>query len=101
LYLWTSADVQEKGTVFMTKILLRPAEAAELIGVSRSKIYELIASGAVPSVRLEGGRLIRVPAAALERMASDAMEPDRSRPGLNAPESSRVIPAYRSALDER
>ena len=36
----------------LEKILLRPAEAAEMIGVSRSKIYELIASGAIPSVGL-------------------------------------------------
>jgi excisionase family DNA binding protein len=53
----------------MEKLLLRPNEAAEMIGVSRSKIYEMIASGAVPAVRLEGGRLIRVPLAELQRLA--------------------------------
>jgi excisionase family DNA binding protein len=49
-------------------ILVRPAEAAELLGVSRSKIYELIASGAVPSLRLEGGRMLRIPLAELRRL---------------------------------
>jgi excisionase family DNA binding protein len=51
------------------KLLLRVAEAAELIGVSRSKMYELISSGAVPSVRLEEGRIVRVPLAALKKIA--------------------------------
>jgi excisionase family DNA binding protein len=38
---------------------LRPAEVAEAIGVSRSKAYELIASGAIPSIRF--GASVRVP----------------------------------------
>ena len=41
------------------RILYRPAEAAEAIGVSRSRIYELIASGEIPSVRI--GNVTRVP----------------------------------------
>jgi excisionase family DNA binding protein len=55
------------------KLLLKPAEAAEMIGVSRAKMYELISAGCLPSVRLEGGRLIRVPVAALKKIAADAM----------------------------
>lgn len=46
------------------KLMLRPAEVAEAIGVSRSKAYELIAAGAIPSVRLDGGS-VRVPVVAL------------------------------------
>lgn len=41
------------------KLLLRPIEAADAIGVGRSKIYELLASGALPSIRIGGS--IRVP----------------------------------------
>jgi len=52
------------------RLLVRPAEAAAMLGVSRSKIYELINSGAVPSVRLEDGRLIRIPLQVLRRIAS-------------------------------
>lgn len=47
------------------RLLYRPAEAADAIGVSRSRIYELIASGEVPSVRV--GRTLRVPVDALRR----------------------------------
>ena len=45
------------------RLLLRPAEAGEAIGVSRSKAYELIASGEIPSVRVGG--CVRVPVEAL------------------------------------
>jgi excisionase family DNA binding protein len=47
----------------MNKLLLKPAEAAELLGVGRSTLYELLSRGDVPSVRL--GRSIRVPFDAL------------------------------------
>jgi len=45
------------------KLLYRPAEAAEAIGVSRARAYELIAAGAIPSIRI--GSSIRVPVDAL------------------------------------
>ena len=35
----------------MDKLLLRPTEAAAAIGVGRSKVYELLARGDLPSVR--------------------------------------------------
>ncbi|KJE21497.1 DNA-binding protein, excisionase family [Frankia torreyi] len=47
----------------MTKLLLTPTEAAELLGVSRSTIYELMNSGDIESVRI--GRSRRIPSAAL------------------------------------
>jgi excisionase family DNA binding protein len=43
----------------MDRMLLRPAEAAEAIGVGRSKVYELLASGELPSIRIGGS--VRVP----------------------------------------
>ena len=56
----------------LERLLLRPAEAAEILGVSRSKLYELIAQGKIPSVRLDEGRLIRVPVAALKALVEGA-----------------------------
>jgi excisionase family DNA binding protein len=47
-----------------SRLLLRPGEAAVALGVSRSKIYELLSSRAIPSVRLGGS--IRVPAIQLQ-----------------------------------
>jgi excisionase family DNA binding protein len=43
------------------KQFLKPIEAAEAIGVSRTKIYEAIQRGQVPAIRIAG--MIRVPRA--------------------------------------
>jgi excisionase family DNA binding protein len=43
----------------MDKLLLRPMEVAELLGLSRSRVYELIASRELPTVRIGVSR--RVP----------------------------------------
>lgn len=47
----------------MDKLLLKPLEVAEAIGVSRSRVYELMAKGVIPSIRV--GSSARVPAHAL------------------------------------
>ena len=45
------------------RIALRPAEVAIALGIGRSKAYELIAAGEIPSIRLGGS--VRVPLDAL------------------------------------
>ncbi|MEO3854704.1 helix-turn-helix domain-containing protein [Acrocarpospora sp. B8E8] len=47
----------------MTPLLLTVPEAAEALAISRSKLYQLMASGAVDSVRIDGCR--RIPLSAL------------------------------------
>lgn len=42
----------------MDKLLLRPVEVAETLGIGRSKAYELIGSGVIPSIRI--GSSVRV-----------------------------------------
>lgn len=44
----------------METLLLRPMQAADQLGICRTRIYALIASGAVPSIRI--GRSVRIPA---------------------------------------
>jgi len=51
------------------KLLLRPMEAAELIAVGRSRIYEMLASGELPSIRI--GRSVRVPLMELRKWVSE------------------------------
>jgi excisionase family DNA binding protein len=48
------------------KLAVKPARAAILLDMSRSKIYELVAAGVLPSIRLGGG--IRIPIQALRRL---------------------------------
>jgi len=46
----------------LDKLLLKPEEVAQVLGTGRSKVYELLASGDLPSIRLGGARgAIRVP----------------------------------------
>ncbi|WP_250289509.1 helix-turn-helix domain-containing protein [Frankia sp. CiP1_Cm_nod1] len=47
----------------MNKLLLTAAEAAAVLGVGRSTVYELMAAGQIESVRI--GRSRRIPRAAL------------------------------------
>ena len=45
------------------KLLIRVAEAAEMLSVARSKAYLMVQTGELPSVRI--GKSVRVPVAAL------------------------------------
>ena len=61
-----------------TRILLRPDEAAEALGISRSKCYALLAAGRLPSVRVGASR--RVPLDALQHWIAEQTEQPDSRP---------------------
>ncbi len=50
----------------MNKLLLTPEEAAKTLGVGRNKVYELMGSGALRSLKI--GRLRRVPTDALPEL---------------------------------
>lgn len=50
-------------------LLLRGGEVAQLLNISRSKAFEMMASGELPCVRI--GRSVRVPRIALERWIAD------------------------------
>ncbi len=56
----------------MDKLLLTPAEAAQALGIGRSKLYDLMRAGVVPSVRIGGCR--RVAAADLTDVVSRLRE---------------------------
>ncbi|MCP4612684.1 MAG: helix-turn-helix domain-containing protein [Planctomycetes bacterium] len=47
----------------MEQLLIRPRDLTKILSLSRSRIYELLATGELPSVRI--GRSIRVPVGAL------------------------------------
>lgn len=57
----------------MDKLLLTPTEAAEVLSISRSKLYELIGQGRLATVTIDTSR--RVPSDALiefiERLRQD------------------------------
>ncbi|MBW8487251.1 helix-turn-helix domain-containing protein [Actinomadura parmotrematis] len=56
----------------MPKLLLTVPEAAKALAISRSKLYELLAAGAIRSVRVDGSR--RVPLSALNAYIDSLLE---------------------------
>jgi excisionase family DNA binding protein len=55
----------------MDKLLLRPEEVAELIGIGRTKVYELIGTGVLASVKIGNSR--RIPRIAVEEFGAALM----------------------------
>lgn len=53
----------------MERILLKPLEAAVLLGIGRTRIYEMLACSEIPSIRI--GRSVRVPVSALQRWVDE------------------------------
>ena len=47
------------------RLLLRVPEAAERLGIGRTKIYEMIATGELPTIRI--GRAVRISVSALRK----------------------------------
>jgi excisionase family DNA binding protein len=62
----------------MERLLLRPTEVSELVGIGKSKVYELLAAGVIPSVRI--GKSVRVPADRLRQWIEElqAGEPPKT-----------------------
>ncbi len=60
---------QSATTRNMARLLLTVKEAAEALGIGRSKVYELVMSGQLESVRIGGSR--RVPVDALHNFVNE------------------------------
>jgi len=56
-------------------LLVRPEDAAILLGLGRTKVYELIRSGALRSVKIGGLR--RIPASALTEFVAKLEQRER------------------------
>jgi len=76
----------------MDKLLLRPIEVAESLGIGRSKAYELIATGVIPSLRI--GASLRVPAESLRAWIANQTD-DAARSELTSNLASRLRPESR------
>lgn len=67
-----------------TPLLFTVAEAAETLGMGRSTLYAAIKSGSCPLAVTRIGKQIRIPRAALERLARDCESSDRPADGDHA-----------------
>lgn len=63
----------ERTDAELTSIMVSVPEAARLLNIKRSRAYELVNAGVIPSVRL-GPRCIRVPVRALEERMNEMAE---------------------------
>lgn len=59
------------------RLLLRIPEVAETLGIGRTKIYEMIATGELPTIRF--GRAVRVSVSTLQKWVEE-----REQQGLSA-----------------
>jgi excisionase family DNA binding protein len=55
-------------------LLLRPVEAARLLGISRSKLYEILVAGEIPTIHI--GRSVRIPLAQLRAWVDQQLSID-------------------------
>ena len=69
----------------MNRVFLTPAEVAGVLGISRSKVYAMLAAKKMPSVSIEG--VTRIPTAELRSWAREEL-------GVELPE--RLTVAYLS-----
>ena len=53
-----------RSTESENRLMLRVNEAAEVLGIGRTTVYELVAKGELPTVRI--GRSVRIPISAIE-----------------------------------
>jgi excisionase family DNA binding protein len=60
----------------MEKLLLKPAEVTEMLGIARSRVYEMLTRRELPSVRI--GTSVRIPAAALQQWIDERQVPANS-----------------------
>jgi len=82
----------------MDKLLLTPVEAGHVLGIGRSKIYELMRAGILRSVRLDNCRRIPVDdLVALVEQLRDAAAPSSARPPVPAAATLATGPASSTA----
>jgi excisionase family DNA binding protein len=56
----------------LARVALRPEEAADTLGISRAKLFELLAQGQIRSIKI--GRARRVPLAELHSWVAGELE---------------------------
>ena len=82
-----AADSEGSALIVTAKVLLTPEEAAKALSVGRTRVYELIRTGALGSVRIGSSR--RVPVAAVESFVAR----------LRGLELEGLTPKYRASGD--
>jgi excisionase family DNA binding protein len=75
----------------MDRILFRASEVSEVAGIGKSKVYELIAAGVIPSVRI--GKCVRVPADRLREWIEQLQASDPTKTEPRTRKSTKLSPS--------
>jgi excisionase family DNA binding protein len=82
----------------MDKLLLTPTEAAMMLGIGRTKLYELIRSGELVSITIDRAR--RVPRVAAEAyVARRCGLPVHNLAATTEPDAEEAVPSGSSTTD--
>jgi excisionase family DNA binding protein len=101
-----AVDARAGSEVDLDKLLLRLEEAAEVLSISRSKLFELTRDGVLRTVKIHGST--RIPASELQRYVDDlvseqfaprATPPSRSRPGGTKGQPAAKLVDFEDRLD--
>lgn len=67
-------EAPSRAQAHIERLLLRPAEVADALGICRTQAYNLINAGTLPSIRI--GTSVRVPLDALRRWIDEQVGED-------------------------
>jgi excisionase family DNA binding protein len=71
------------------RLLLRIPEVAETLGIGRTKIYEMIATGELPTVRV--GRAVRISISTLQKWVEEREQQNVPIPHQDDAKSSKLL----------
>lgn len=71
-----------------SQLLLKPERAAALLDLGKSKLYEMLRAGEIPSVRI--GRAVRIPRVALEAWINERAATVTSSDGSREADRGRL-----------
>ena len=71
------------------RLLLRIPEVAETLGIGRTKIYEMIATGELPTVRV--GRAVRIPVSTLQKWVEEREQQNMPIPDQDDAKRSKLL----------
>jgi excisionase family DNA binding protein len=87
---------EDRQSAVVQPLLLRADEAAIVLGIGRTKVFEMMASGELPAIKI--GRCIRVPKDRLEKWIVDRTDAHRIsepeiylQPGLTTDRQRLII----------
>lgn len=72
----------------MDRLLLKPEEVCEVLGIGRTRVYSMLATGELPGV-IRLGRSVRISATCLRRWVEEQTTSEEASGGTNCSGSAK------------